>query len=740
MAKRNQKKSRVGTKVLTLLFGMGLGYVLCNGIFNTLQVLSDRGKMQQMQPPQTPPPFKFELRWLYTPSKSLGLIITLLISYFFGLYIVYKVEQGYKIRHSQDDLHGSSRWATDKELKDNLYVIKEKHLAKAKKSGIPLAYKDGEFFVDCTTTHSLVLGTTRSGKTQTFVLPFIWLLAVCGDIKSKQSIVVNDPKGEIMQNTYNILKKNGYNIVVINLKDTTRTTRFNPCAFICNEYIYAKEHGTDMSKVNDFVSTLCATLVADPTSKEKIWQDAGQSLMEAILLHMLDVAYENNCMEKVSLPALYQFLVEYGTKEIPKGQDSVNALDEIFESLPVGSLAKMAYATTKFAGSGDTRSSIDFTLSRAMNIFGKDEGIISLTSANEINFEDLIDKPTAVFMIVPDDRKTRHPIAALFVEQCYSSLCEYLNRTGLETLPRRVNFILDEFCNMVTFNDMDSKMTVSAGRNILFHLFVQDLTQLDTRYDKMAKTIRTSCNNLIYIYSMDNDTNKFFSETLGSRTENYISYSGNLKEVISNQNYSAIAQPLMRPDELSVLEAGETIVKRLRMYPIKSSFEFFYKKHSDKASLREVCPYTPSIDVSNLFDLELLGRTDKNSAKEPGLEQQTAHSEQQSTRFSRAMSNIQKQLAQDRTPRYTPTAAPPPPPRTVSPYVQQHSITIKDAMELVNQITHGQFGDAFGDRNADECVQLIRRAKMQQPNPLPQEYAELLIDYVNRFSNKDIKL
>lgn len=141
MAKRNQKKSRVGTKALTLLFGTGLGYVLCNGIFNTLQVLSDRGKMQQMQPPQTPPPFKFELRWLYTPSKSLGLVLTLLISYFFGLYIVYKVEQGYKIRHSQDDLHGSSRWATDKELKDNLYVIKEKHLAKAKKSGIPLAFR-----------------------------------------------------------------------------------------------------------------------------------------------------------------------------------------------------------------------------------------------------------------------------------------------------------------------------------------------------------------------------------------------------------------------------------------------------------------------------------------------------------------------------------------------------------------------------------------------------------------------
>lgn len=739
MSKRMQKKNRVVAKILTLFIGTAIGFVFCNAAFNVLTAFSERGKMQ---PPQTPPPFKFQMKWLYTPAASLGWTLTLIIAYIFGLLIAYKSEQKYQLRHSQDDLHGSSRWATDKELKDNLYAIKEKHLSLAKKSGIPLAYRNGKFYVDCTTTHSLILGTTRSGKTQTFVLPFIYLLASCGTLKSKQSIVVNDPKGEIMENTYNILKNNGYNIVVLNLKDTTRTSSFNPCAFICEEYIYAKTNNTDMSKVNDFVSSLCATLVADPTSKEKIWQDAGQSLMEAILLHMLDVAYENNCMDRVSLPALYQFLVEYGTKEIPKGTEMVNALDEIFENLPVGSLAKMAYATTKFAGSGDTRSSIDFTLSRAMNIFGKDAGIISLTSANEISFEDLIadDRPTAVFMLVPDDRKARHPIAALFVEQCYSALCEYLNRNDLEVLPRRVNFILDEFCNMVTFNDMDTKMTVSAGRNILFHLFVQDLTQLDTRYDKMAKTIRTSCNNLIYIYSMDNDTNKFFSETLGSRTENYISYSGNLKEVISNQSYSAIGQPLMRPDELSVLEAGETIVKRLRMYPIKSSFEFFYKTHNDKASLREVCPYTPSIDIGNLFDLELLDTTGKNTDNDTEQRQTNEQELSQSSSPSYRDSLLKQMLKlKERPSQYTPTAVPPLPQRASS-YEPPQNITLKNAMELINRITYNQFGDALTSGKYDDCVQHIRRAKMRPTDPLPPEYADFLIEYVNRFTNKDLKL
>lgn len=758
MPKPNEQKNngRTGVKAVKLIVGTAIGYVLCNGVLNTLFEFSARGQAaqaQQGQPQQPLPPFKFQLRWLFVPHEKLGWLMTILIAYFIGLLIAFKWEQGYKIRHSQDDLHGSSRWATDKEMKKNLYVINEKHPEKARKSGAPIAYKDGKYYCDTTTTHSLIVGVTRSGKTQTFVLPFISLLAESGKWKNKQSMVINDPKGELLSDTYKILKDNGYKIVVLNLKDTTRTSRWNPCTFICEEYKYAKEHGTDMSKVNDFVGALCSAITYDPTSKEKIWQDSARSLMEALMLHMLDVAYDNDCMDKVSIAALAQFMIEYGKKKIPKGTEMVDLLTEIFDNLPQGSTAKGAFSVASFAGSGDTRAGVDFSLANKIDLFQKDQGVVNLTAQSDIVFEDLVKEPTAVFMIIPDDRETRYPIASLFINQCYTSLCNYIDRNRIKSLPRRVNFILDEFCNMVGIEKMDTKITITAGKNILYHLVIQDFTLLKNRYDKAADTIMSNCGNKIYIYANDNATKKEFSEMLGSRTVPYTAYSGSSKEVISGQQYNAMEVPLMRPDELQVLQAGETIAIRQRMYPMFSKFPFFYEKHRDKtdseidAALEDICPRTSNIDLYHTFDLDLLDTTrqprepreDRNRDMYEPMPMQDVPTEEQQTKTSTSsvFSKVweQKYRRQEQEQQHNQTAAPPIPPRTASqqPQMQQPVVTIKTAIDYINRITGNQFSDELTDRNYDDCMKLIQRAKLNHSDPLPQEYADELVRYICRF-------
>ena len=762
MPKPNEQKNnaRTGIKAVKMLVGTAIGYVLCNGVFNALFEFSARGTATQTQgqAQQPLPPFKFQLRWLFVPHEKLGWFMTLLIAYFIGLLIAFKWEQGYKIRHSQDDLHGSSRWATDKELKKELYIIDEKHPERARKSGTPIAYKDGKYYCDTSTTHSLIVGVTRSGKTQTFVLPFISLLAESGKWKNKQSMVINDPKGEILSDTYQILKDNGYKIVVLNLKDTTRTSRWNACTFICDEYKYAKEHGTDMSKVNDFVGALCSAITYDPTAQEKIWQDSARSLMEALLLHMLDVAYDNDCMDKVSIAALAQFMIEFGKKKVPKGTETVDLLTEIFDNLPQGSTAKGAYSIASFAGSGDTRAGVDFSLANKINLFQKDEGIISLTAKSDIIFEDLVKEPTAVFMIVPDDRKSRHPIASLFVNQCYTSLCNYIDRNRLKALPRRVNFILDEFCNMVGIDEMDTKITVSAGRNILYHLVIQDFTQLKNHYEKAADTIKSNCGNTVYIYAKDNATKKEFSEMLGSKTVPYTAYSGSSKEVISGQQYNAMEVPLMRPDELQVLKMGETLVSRQRMYPIYSQFPFFYEKHSHKddadieASLEDICPRTEAIDLHHLFDLDLLDTTrqprepreDRNRDMYEPMPMQDVPTEEQQTKTSTSsvFSKVWEQKHRHQEQSMQPAAqnAAPPPPRTAPQQSQMHPpvVTIKTAIDYINRLTGNQFSDELTERNYDDCMRLIRRAKLNQSDPLPQEYADELVRYISKFQGVNL--
>lgn len=116
---------------------------------------------------------------------------------------------------------------TEKELKNNkdLYYVDKNNISSAEKSGIVLVETKNGYYLDTTTIHSLIIGTTRSGKGQTFVLLLIRML--CSG-KQKQSMVLSDPKGELLTLTYSMLKDNDYNVVILNLRDTNMSSLWNP--------------------------------------------------------------------------------------------------------------------------------------------------------------------------------------------------------------------------------------------------------------------------------------------------------------------------------------------------------------------------------------------------------------------------------------------------------------------------------------------------------------------------------
>ena len=56
-----------------------------------------------------------------------------------------------------------------------------------KKSGIPVGYDDNSIYLDCKESHTLVIGSTGSGKTQSIVLPepVEPITNVCDSLQSK---------------------------------------------------------------------------------------------------------------------------------------------------------------------------------------------------------------------------------------------------------------------------------------------------------------------------------------------------------------------------------------------------------------------------------------------------------------------------------------------------------------------------------------------------------------------------
>lgn len=232
--------------------------------------------------------------------------------------------------------------------------------------------------------------------------------------------------------------------------------------------------------------------------------------------------------------------------------------------------------SVKHEGQPEYESKVE--LNEIKNTFDS-EDIITPVRLNYSN------KPTALFMIVPDFDSSNHALASIFVKQLYTELASNASETKGNKTFKRVHFILDEAGNMPPIDDLDQVLTVCAGRNILFNLVVQSFNQIDSKYGSKASTIRENCQNLIYILSKNEDTIEEVSKQAGSITD--LSVSQNNKEagkLGDSVNYSAEELRLITPTRLRQFIEGEQLVirslhrqdlerKKVRPFPILNSGE-----------------------------------------------------------------------------------------------------------------------------------------------------------------------
>ena len=83
-----------------------------------------------------------------------------------------------------------------------------------------------------------------------------------------------------------------------------------------------------------------------------------------------------------------------------------------------------------------------------------------------------------------------------------------------------VNFIFDEFANIGTIPDIEQTIAVTRSRNIGISIILQSVAQLESRYDKKAKTIIDCCDTTLFLGGKSNSTNKEISEMIGKQTIN----------------------------------------------------------------------------------------------------------------------------------------------------------------------------------------------------------------------------
>ncbi len=349
-------------------------------------------------------------------------------------------------------------------------------------------------YIDDSAVNNLLIGTTRSGKGETYIVPMI---DIYSRAEKQASMIINDPKGELYAMSKKTLEYREYDVYVLNLINPDCSMSYNPAekqaSMIINDpkgELYAMSKKTleyreydvyvlnlinpdcsmsynpltliieaykkgNIGEAQQLCNTLTYSIYHNEKSSEPMWEESSMALVNALILDLCDRCIKNEEEEKITLYTVASMLTELcvsyqvGTSERYK-------IDDYFEKLPSTSVAKLQYSTVNFA-QGKTKGSIFVTTMSKLQKFTFDK-VARMTSKNSLDFKDIgfkkdkYDKPKAIFMVTPDYDESLHFIPSMYVNQVYYSLSLNATLNGGKC-EREVVFILDEFGNIPDYDE-----------------------------------------------------------------------------------------------------------------------------------------------------------------------------------------------------------------------------------------------------------------------------------------------
>ena len=427
-----------------------------------------------------------------------------------------------------------SRWASSDEIKESLYEFSFNGI-KPEYGGIPLYKENGNVYIEKNDVHTLILGSTGTKKTRLLGMPSLLIYAMAGE-----SFIATDPKAELYEKTYSVLKKEGYNIFVLNLRDPVYSNCWNPLLIPYRLY-----HNNKRDKAIELVNDLAKSITKNSClNKDPYWENSACDILAGLILILFECAEENEINFK-SLRTL--------KTQAFKSVDHVNKEDIPFiREKFLKHINQSSFVCSLLSGTSNvcdvTRGCIVSTFDQAVRPFFCQDDLIDTLSDHHLEMEKIGKEKTAVFLIIPDENSLYHLLVSVLIKQIYTVLILEAQKQPKKTLPLRVNYLLDEFASLPTINDFPAMITASRSRNIRFNLLIQSFSQLYQRYGSEAETIKGNCENWVFLHSRDKSTLEEFCLLSGTK---------------NNEEPLVSMSLLQRLDK----EKGEALIFHKRQFP-----------------------------------------------------------------------------------------------------------------------------------------------------------------------------
>ena len=463
----------------------------------------------------------FQLHYTEYTIKSM-LVCTLL--YAAGIGIFYSSQKNYR----RGEEHGSARWGDARQ-------ICKKYSQKPYSQNILLTQN----FRISLDTHKhrrclniLVVGGSGAGKSRGFALPNI-MQCCC-------SMVITDPKAELLRKTGGLLEKKGYEVRVFDLINPDTSFCYNPF-----EYVH------DDKDVLRLISNLIQnTTPKGSQSSDPFWEKSETALLQALMLYLLHEAPP----EEQNFAMIMEMLGSAQVKE--EDEDYESPLDILFDRLEMrdpDSIAVKQYHIYKQAA-GKTAKSILISVGVRLAAFNLPQ-IAKLTNTDELDLSNMGERKVALFCCIPDADTSLNYLVGMIYSQLFQTLYYMADRVHGGALPVPVNCIMDEFPNVSLPNEFEKILATCRSRSIYCSIIIQNMSQLKALFKDSWESLVGNCDEFLYLGGNEKETHKYVSELLGKETIDTNTYGQTKgKSGSYSTNFQQSGRELLQPDEVRMLD------------------------------------------------------------------------------------------------------------------------------------------------------------------------------------------
>ena len=464
-------------------------------------------------------PFQFH----YTEYTIKSMLVCTLL-YAAGIGIFYSSQKNYR----RGEEHGSARWGDARQ-------ICKKYSQKPYSQNILLTQN----FRISLDTHKhrrclniLVVGGSGVGKSRGFALPNI-MQCCC-------SMVITDPKAELLRKTGGLLEKKGYEVRVFDLINPDTSFCYNPF-----EYVH------DDKDVLRLISNLIQnTTPKGSQSSDPFWEKSETALLQALMLYLLHEAPP----EEQNFAMIMEMLGSAQVKE--EDEDYESPLDILFDRLEMrdpDSIAVKQYHIYKQAA-GKTAKSILISVGVRLAAFNLPQ-IAKLTNTDELDLSNMGERKVALFCCIPDADTSLNYLVGMIYSQLFQTLYYMADRVHGGALPVPVNCIMDEFPNVSLPNEFEKILATCRSRSIYCSIIIQNMSQLKALFKDSWESLVGNCDEFLYLGGNEKETHKYVSELLGKETIDTNTYGQTKgKSGSYSTNFQQSGRELLQPDEVRMLD------------------------------------------------------------------------------------------------------------------------------------------------------------------------------------------